>query len=88
MFVAWRHAHGRYFSVSSRQFARAIQTSHRHVVRLLDELERHGVIVLKKERRGTIPRTYAFTGKAFNETPSGDMVSPLTQNASGDMGDT
>ena len=83
LFVAWRHAHGRDFSVSSRQFAIATNASHRHVRTMLDDLEKAGVIELKKERQGTIPRTYRFTGKTFTACSSGAPRAPLTQNLVG-----
>lgn len=88
LFVAWRHATNGRFRVSATQVSKAISGSTRNVRRVLDDLEQGGVITLMAEKKGTIPRTYKFSGKSFNEKPRGDTMSSLSQNASGDKYDT
>jgi hypothetical protein len=80
VFVAWRHAHGRTFSVSVPRLAKGSCCSIRHVRTMLDNMEFAGVIRLVKEKRGTIPRTYQFTGNEFNKSARGELIAPLDKS--------
>lgn len=80
LFVAWRHAHGRNFSVSVPRLAEASSCSIRHVRTVLDNLEAGGVISLTKEEKGTIPRTYQFTGNVFNPQARGEPIAALEES--------
>jgi hypothetical protein len=69
LWVCFRNGKGfGYFRVSAVRIAKCARTSKRNVQRILDDLERWGVIELTTEHKGPIPRTYRFR---FVQNPAG-----------------
>lgn len=89
--VAWRHAGPRgHFSVSTKMLARQCRLSNRQAGRLIDDLERLGVIKEVCDHKGPIPKRYQITGRAAangdthdaikSDIPPAGMVTPTTVN--------
>lgn len=84
LFVMFRHANEQaLFRVSVNRLASTLAIHRRTAQRTLDELEAGGVIELKQERMGTIPRQYKITGFGF---ASGGVGATTKEKASGGTG--
>ncbi|MEO1616828.1 MAG: hypothetical protein AAFV88_13310 [Planctomycetota bacterium] len=67
LMICFRHGRqGGFFRVSTSRIAKSSKLSDRHVKRILDDLEKSGVISLEAEHKGPTPRTYRITGRAAN----------------------
>jgi predicted ArsR family transcriptional regulator len=72
--VCYRHAdENGEFEVSNKRIAKAVCLSERQAKRVLNDLERIGVLKLLKEHQGPIPRRYRITGKPANHD-MGDTI--------------
>lgn len=68
-----------YFRVSLRRIAKSAGMSERHVRRIMRELEEWGVIEMKKEAVGTLPRIFRIRF----ERDDGQLTVPCTIAAKG-----
>lgn len=85
----YRHARvGGYFRVSTGRLARSTKVGQRQARRVLDDLERQGVIELVREHDGPIPRVYRITGKAANGDTHDPIKNLSTPRANGVTGGT
>jgi DNA-binding MarR family transcriptional regulator len=89
--VCYRHAiRGGHFRVSAKRIAKSCRLSSRHVGRIIDELERLGVIEAIRDHKGPIPKQYKITQRTAanddthvtikNTVPPGGMVTPMSVN--------
>lgn len=91
LMVCFRHGRpGGRFRVAIDRIADSAGISRRQAQRVLDDLERMGVVELLKEHQGPIPRLYRITGRRANgdthdtikkQAPPDLMMTPMTANS-------
>ena len=71
LMVGWRHANIKFqFRKSLSELAQTCGISKRHMQRVLERMEKGGVIKTVSPPRGSIPRVYQITGRLWS--PTGD----------------